>query len=104
EQRQNQRVPAPLQEVQIGIVKNAHTALSGSRRQMLSFCADPAGRFERIHSNIVRETNTAVNTLLSRPNTSVVANPRIGPVPNWNRNAAEISEETWVSKMVRKTR
>ncbi len=35
---------------------------------------------------------------------SVIAKPRIGPVPNWNRNAAEMSEATWVSSSVRNTR
>ena len=35
---------------------------------------------------------------------SVVANPRIGPVPNWKRNAAAMSEATWVSTMVQNTR
>jgi hypothetical protein len=38
-------------------------------------------------SNRVRDTNTAVNTFDSRPKKSVVANPRIGPVPNWKRKA-----------------
>ena len=38
------------------------------------------------------------------PNVSVVANPRIGPVPNWNRKAAEISDATCVSSNVQKTR
>ena len=52
----------------------------------------------------VRETNTAVKTLDTRPNTSVVANPRIGPVPNWKRNAAAISDDTCVSTIVMKTR
>ena len=37
---------------------------------------------DRTASKIVRETKTAVNTLASRPNVSVVAKPRIGPVPN----------------------
>ena len=36
--------------------------------------------------------------------TSVIAKPRIGPVPNWNRNAAEISDAMCVSSSVRKTR
>ena len=61
-------------------------------------------RRDRNSSNIVRDTNTAVKTLASRPIVSVVAKPRIGPVPNWNRNAAAISDATWVSTMVQKTR
>ena len=36
--------------------------------------------------------------------TSVIANPRIGPVPNWNRNAAAMSDAMCVSSSVRKTR
>ena len=35
---------------------------------------------------------------------SVTANPRIGPVPNWNKNAAEMSAAVWVSTRVQKTR
>ena len=53
---------------------------------------------------MVRDTNTAVNTLASRPIVSVVAKPRIGPVPNWKRNAAAMSDATWVSRMVSSTR
>ena len=53
---------------------------------------------------MVRDTNTDVNTFDSRPIDSVVAKPRIGPVPNWNRNAAEMSDATWVSRIVRNTR
>ena len=45
-----------------------------------------------------------VNRFVSRPIVSVIANPRIGPVPNWNRNAAAISEVTCVSSSVRNTR
>ena len=39
-----------------------------------------------------------------KPKNSVTANPRIGPVPNWNRNAAEMSAETCVSTSVQNTR
>ena len=46
-----------------------------------------AGRRDNTSSNSVRETNIDVNTLASSPMDSVVAKPRIGPVPNWNRNA-----------------
>ena len=53
---------------------------------------------------MVRDTNTAVNTFASRPIVSVVAKPRIGPVPNWNRNAAAMSDATWVSTIVSHTR
>ena len=35
---------------------------------------------------------------------SVVAKPRMGPVPNWNRNAAAIKDATCVSTMVMNTR
>ena len=38
-----------------------------------------ASRRARKASNSVRDTNTAVNTLDSRPKNSVVAKPRIGP-------------------------
>ena len=45
---------------------------------MLSFVT---WRRESTSSNMVRETNTAVNTLDSRPMVSVVAKPRIGTRP-----------------------
>ena len=45
-----------------------------------------------------------MNRFDTRPKNSVVANPRIGPVPNWNRNAAPISAERCVSTSVRNTR
>jgi hypothetical protein len=61
-------------------------------------------RRDRMNSNSVRDTKTAVNTFERRPKTSVVAKPRIGPVPNWNRNAAATSEAMCVSTMVQKTR
>ena len=64
----------------------------------------PAGFLERISSNSVRETNTAVNTFATRPKNMVVAKPRMGPVPNWNRNAAAISDAMCVSRIVTKTR
>ena len=67
-------------------------------------CVAPAGLRDKMSSNSVRETNTAVKTLASKPKTSVVAKPRIGPVPNWNRKAAAISDDTCVSTMVQKTR
>ena len=35
---------------------------------------------------------------------SVTAKPRMGPVPNWKRNAAEMSAAMCVSSSVRKTR
>ena len=46
----------------------------------------------KITSNIVRDTNTAVNTFEMRPKNRVVANPLIGPEPNWNRKAAAMSD------------
>ena len=61
-------------------------------------------RRDSTNSNSVRDTKTDVKMFDSRPMNSVVANPRIGPVPNWNRNAAAISDDTWVSRCVRKTR
>ena len=45
------------------------------------------------NSKSVRETNTDVNTLVSRPMLSVTAKPRMGPVPNWKRNAAAMSDD-----------
>ena len=51
-----------------------------------------ARRRESTNSNMVRDTNTAVKTLAASPIASVVAKPRIGPVPNWKRNAAAISD------------
>jgi hypothetical protein len=44
-----------------------------------------------------------VKTLAINPTVKVTANPRIGPVPNWNRKAAEINVVEWVSKIVQKT-
>ena len=55
---------------------------------------------ERINSKSVRDTKTAVKTFEIRPKNSVVAKPRIGPVPNWKRNAAAMSDETCVSTIV----
>ena len=55
-------------------------------------------------SKTVLDANTAVKTLATRPIVSVVANPRIELVPNWKRNAAAISDVTWVSTMVIQTR
>ena len=48
--------------------------------------------------------NVEVNRFEINPKVNVTANPRIGPVPNWNRNAAAIKPATWVSTSVRKTR
>ena len=94
--RQRDGVPAPADEIEVGILEEVHaTRCSASR------CCCGA---TSTSSNIVRDTNTAVNTLDSRPMVSVVAKPRIGPVPNWKRNAAEMSEATCVSRIVRKTR
>ncbi len=58
----------------------------------------------RTTSNIVRDTNTAVNTFEMRPKNRVVAKPLIAPDPNWNRKPAAMSDATWVSRMFRKTR
>ena len=57
---------------------------------MLSVCT--WRRRDSTSSNIVRDTNTAVNTFEISPIVSVVAKPRTGPVPNWNRNAAAMSD------------
>ena len=70
---------------------------------MLRVCA-LAGRRDRTNSNSVRDTKIDVKRLLIRPTNSVVANPRMGPVPNWKRNAAAMSDVTCVSKSVQKTR
>src|SRR4030095_15907011 len=58
----------------------------------------------RTSSNSVRDTNTAVNMLDTRPITSVTAKPFTGPVPNRNRNVAEINAARCVSTSVMKTR
>jgi hypothetical protein len=55
-------------------------------------------------SNSVFETKMEVNRFVRRPIVSVIAKPRIGPVPNWNRNIAEMSDAMCVSSSVRKTR
>jgi hypothetical protein len=52
------------------------------------------------HSKINFETNTAVNTLATRPITSVTAKPFTGPVPKMNSTAQETTVVTWVSMMV----
>src|SRR5512136_2377180 len=41
-------------------------------------------------SKMAREKKIAANRLARRPAVNVTAKPRIGPVPNWYRNAAEI--------------
>ena len=53
------------------------------------------------HWKMVFETNTAVNTLATKPITSVTAKPLTGPVPNRNRKAHETMVVTWVSMIVR---
>ena len=63
-----------------------------------------ARRRDRIASNMVRDTKTAVKMLETRPKNSVVANPWMGPDPNWNRNAAAMSDATCVSMIVSRTR
>src|SRR5262249_17395223 len=93
--RSDERVPAPLDEVVIRVLEDAHEE-SDSRGQMLSLAA-PAGLRERMNSNSVLDTKTAVNTLAIKPKNNVVANPRMGPVRNWKRNAAGRGDETWVS-------
>ena len=55
-------------------------------------------------SKRVRETKTAVNILETRPMTRVTANPLTGPVPNKNKNVADISAARWVSTRVINTR
>src|SRR5690606_23330719 len=85
--REDNGLPAPANEVDVRVIEDAHGASSLQMAQMLNR-VEPAGRLDRIRSNSVRDTNTAVKTLVTRPKNSVVANPRIGPVPNWNRNAA----------------
>ncbi len=55
-------------------------------------------------SKIMRVNSTAVNMFAIRPTTSVIANPLIGPVPNWNRNRPLMIVVTWASRMVRKAR
>ena len=55
-------------------------------------------------SNSVFDTKVEVKRLDRSPIVSVIAKPRIGPVPNWNRNAAEMSAAMCVSSSVRKTR
>ncbi len=57
-----------------------------------------------IMSKMIRVHSTAVNRLAIRPTTSVTAKPLIGPVPNWNRNAALMSVVMCASKMVRNAR
>jgi hypothetical protein len=50
-------------------------------------------------SKIHRLTKTAVNTEARMPIDRVTAKPRIGPVPNWNRNRAAISVVTLASRI-----
>ena len=75
---------------------------------MLKALAPPSPRLRRTGcnaiSNIVRDTNTDVNTLASNPIASVVAKPRMALVPNWNRKAAAMSDVTCVSTSVNHTR
>src|SRR5215831_17858689 len=74
-----------------------HAALSGYP-YMLNSCI--LRRPLSSHSNIVRETNTAVKTLAAKPIVRVTANPRTGPSPNRNRNAQETIVVTCVSTIV----
>lgn len=48
-------------------------------------------RPDTIRSKIQRLTKIAVNNEAKIPIDRVTANPRIGPVPNWNKNTAAIS-------------
>ena len=68
-------VPAPAQEVEIRV--GERSAYNGLNADGLT-----CRRRDSTSSNTVRDTNTAVKTLDSRPMVSVVAKPRIGPVPN----------------------
>ena len=49
---------------------------------------------------MVRVTNTAVNILIKMPQNSTVANPLIGPVPNWYNTKAAITVVTLASIIV----
>ena len=53
-------------------------------------------------SNIARLTNTAVNILAAIPIHRVIANPLIGPVPNWNKTTAAMKVVILASTMVLK--
>src|SRR5262245_27639100 len=66
-----------LMKLKFGLVRKR--IAGGLPAQMLN-CEAPAGRLDRMASNIVRDTKTAVNTFAINPKKSVVANPRIGPV------------------------
>ena len=96
ERRQRDRVPAPLDEVVVGVLEDGHMPRYSKLRDLRGATASAR--------TSCATRSTAVKTLDSRPIVSVVAKPRIGPVPNWNRNAAEISDATWVSRMVSNTR
>ena len=72
--------------------------------RMIQMLRVAARRRDNTISNMVRDTKIAVKTLAASPMVSVVAKPRIGPVPNWNRNAAAMSDATCVSTMVHHTR
>ena len=54
-------------------------------------------RFDSAISNSVFETKVEVKMFEIRPTDSVTAKPRIGPVPNWKRKAAEMRAEMCVS-------
>ena len=61
-------------------VKLARVLANSCERPMPRVC--DCGRRLSASSNSVRETNTAVKTLASKPIASVVAKPRIELVPN----------------------
>ena len=79
--RQHDRVPAPADEVEVRILEDLHGDSS-----RCSTCGLRCRR-DSSSSNSVFDTKIDVNRLVSRPIDSVIAKPRIGPVPNWNRNA-----------------
>src|SRR5262245_40831133 len=95
-------MPAPAEEVEMGLLENVHGRGLHHQHQILS--AATCWRRDSTSSNSVFDTKIDVNRFEISPMNSVIAKPRIGPVPNWNRNAHEMSAATCVSTSVQKTR
>ena len=88
-------VPPPAQPVDVDVGQDTHG-------QMLSAAAR---RRVRTSSNIVRDTKIAVKTFAARPIASDVRKaPDRDRFRTGSRNAAAISDATWVSTIVHQTR
>src|SRR5690242_12123615 len=70
----------------------------------LQMLLDLSGPRDIIKSYTTRVHTTAVNNVVMIPTHSVIANPLIGPEPNWNKMMPERNVVTWVSRMAGRAR